>query len=82
MSFILEQGMVEGKEFLDLNKTCGEDEHNCGCIETSDATFKSGNTIHQGCLCLPKSVLCDGIVDCYPIQFHSDEGPEMCGISI
>ena len=23
--------------------------------------------------------MCDGIVDCYPISFYSDKGPEMCG---
>ena len=82
MSFILEHGMVESKKVLELNTTCGEDEHSCGCIETSNATDQSGNPIHPGCLCLHKSIMCDGIVDCYPIQFHSDEGPEMCGISM
>ena len=50
-------------------------EHNCGCQETAI----DWNQSNEACLCKPKSVMCDGIVDCYPIQFYSDEGPEMCG---
>ena len=79
MMFILEHGVVERKKVLELNTTCGEDEHNCGCIETSDEIDLSENPIHPGCFCLPKSVMCDGIIDCYPIQLYSDEGQEMCG---
>ena len=55
--------------------TCKKDEHNCGCPETS----VNGDLAEGTCLCKPKSVLCDGILDCSPIQFYSDEGPEICG---
>ena len=67
------------EKILGLNMTCGDHEHNCGCPEISSQIDEFGNPIKPGCLCVSKSVMCDGIVDCYPIQFYSDEGPEMCG---
>ena len=60
-----------------LEENCAHTMHNCGCLESS--VNNVWNRSIQGCLCKPKSATCDGITDCYPIQFHSDEGPELCG---